>query len=117
VIAGEDVALRLGEVGIIVAQVEREGLVGEAHAGVPGPVALIRHAAGESGLLPVDAGTVFWGPSTLSQHRRRDVVFYLPDGVRPWDGRHVIRVLEFFGLAFGRRAAELDEVARSVGLE
>jgi ABC-2 type transport system ATP-binding protein len=70
-----------------------------------------------AGLLPVDAGTVFWGPSTLSQHRRRDVVFYLPDGVRPWDGRHVIRVLEFFGLAFGRRAAELDEVARSVGLE
>ena len=70
-----------------------------------------------TGLLPVDAGSVLWQRSSLPQHRRREVVFYLPDGVRPWDGRHVIRVLEFFGLAFGRRAAELDEVVRSVGLE
>jgi ABC-2 type transport system ATP-binding protein len=70
-----------------------------------------------AGLLPVKAGNVFWRSSTLPQHRRREAVFYLPDGVRPWDGRHVIRVLEFFGSAFGRRAAELHEVARSVGLE
>src|SRR5262252_6708579 len=70
-----------------------------------------------AGLLPVDAGRVFWRGSSLSRHHRREVVFYLPDGVRPWDGRHVIGVLEFFASAFGRRAAELDEVTRSVGLE
>jgi ABC-2 type transport system ATP-binding protein len=70
-----------------------------------------------AGLLPVDAGDVFWQRFSLPQHRRREVVFYLPDGVRPWDGQHVIRVLEFFASAFGRRAAELDEVTRSVGLE
>ena len=70
-----------------------------------------------AGLLPVDAGSVLWQRSLLPQHRRREVVFYLPDGVRPWDGRHVIGVLEFFASAFGRRAAELDEVTRSVGLE
>ena len=70
-----------------------------------------------AGLLPVDAGSVLWQGSLLPQHRRREVVFYLPDGVRPWDGRHVIGVLEFFASAFGRRAAELDEVTRSVGLE
>jgi ABC-2 type transport system ATP-binding protein len=70
-----------------------------------------------AGLLPIDAGSVLWQRSSLPQHRRRDVIFYLPDGVRPWDGQHLIRVLEFFASAFGRRAAELDEVARSVGLE
>ena len=70
-----------------------------------------------AGLLPVNAGSVFWQRSSLPQHRRREVVFYLPDGVRPWDSQHVIRVLEFFASAFGRQPAELDEVARSVGLE
>ena len=70
-----------------------------------------------AGLLPVDAGDVFWQRSSLPQHRRREVVFYLPDSVRPWNGQHVIRVLEFFAFAFGRRAAEIDEVTRSVGLE
>ena len=49
-----------------------------------------------AGLLPVDAGSVLWQRSPLPQHRRREVVFYLPDGLRPWDGQHVIRVLEFF---------------------
>ncbi len=57
-----------------------------------------------AGLLPIDAGNVLWQHSSL------------PD-VRPWDGQHVIRVLEFFARAFGRPAAELDEVTRSVGLE
>jgi len=49
-----------------------------------------------AGLLPVDAGSVLWQRVSLPQHRRRDVVFYLPDGVRPWDGLRVIHVLEFF---------------------
>jgi ABC-2 type transport system ATP-binding protein len=70
-----------------------------------------------AGLLPVDAGDVFWQRSLLPQYRRREVVFYLPDSVRPWDGQYVIRVLEFFASAFGRRAAELHEVTRSVGLK
>jgi ABC-2 type transport system ATP-binding protein len=70
-----------------------------------------------AGLLPVNAGRVLWQRSSLPQHRRREVVFYLPDGVRPWDGEHVIRVLEFFASAFGRQPTELDEVARSAGLE
>jgi ABC-2 type transport system ATP-binding protein len=70
-----------------------------------------------AGLLPVDAGGVLWQRSSLPQHRRREVVFYLPDGLRPWDRQHVIRVLEFFTSAFGRRAADLDTAIRSVGLE
>ena len=70
-----------------------------------------------AGLLPVSAGNVLCRSSPLPQHRRREVVFYLPDGVRPWDGQHVIRVLEFFASAFGRGAVEIDEAIRSVGLQ
>jgi ABC-2 type transport system ATP-binding protein len=70
-----------------------------------------------AGLLPANAGSVLWQRSSLPQHRRREVVFYLPDGVRPWDGQHVICVLEFFASTFGRQPAELAEVARSVGLD
>jgi ABC-2 type transport system ATP-binding protein len=70
-----------------------------------------------AGLLPVDAGSVLWQRSPLPQNRRRDVIFYLPDSLRPWDGQHVIRVLEFFASAFGRRIVDLDEMTRSVGLE
>jgi ABC-2 type transport system ATP-binding protein len=70
-----------------------------------------------AGLLPVDAGSVLWQRSPLPQNRRRDVIFYLPDGLRPWDGQHVIRVLEFFASAVGRRIVDLDEMTRSVGLE
>ena len=70
-----------------------------------------------AGLLPVDAGTILWQGSSLPQYSRREVLFYLPDGVRPWDGQHVIHVLEFFASTFSRRATELDEVTRSVRLE
>jgi ABC-type multidrug transport system ATPase subunit len=70
-----------------------------------------------AGLLPVDAGSIFWQRSSLPQHRRREVIFYLPDGLRPWDGQHVIRVLEFFASAFGRRADELAEVTRLFNFE
>ena len=45
IIAGEDVTLGLGQVGVVVAQVERKGLVGPAKAGVPVPVARIGDTA------------------------------------------------------------------------
>jgi ABC-2 type transport system ATP-binding protein len=70
-----------------------------------------------AGLLPVNAGSVLWRRSSLPQHRRGEVVFYLPDGVRPWDGQHVICVLKFFASAFGRQTTELEEVVRSAGLK
>ena len=35
------------------------------------------------GLLPVDNGSVLWRDSALPFNRRRDSIFFLPDGVRP----------------------------------
>src|SRR6267154_6627344 len=47
VVAGEGVAGTLGEVGVGVAQVQREDLVGEADADVPGVVAGLRNTGSE----------------------------------------------------------------------
>jgi ABC-2 type transport system ATP-binding protein len=37
-----------------------------------------------AGLLPVDSGEIRLRDQLLPAHRRRDVIFYLPDGVRPY---------------------------------
>jgi ABC-type multidrug transport system ATPase subunit len=49
-----------------------------------------------AGLLPVDAGRIVWCGAPLPPARRRDVVFYMPDGIRPYRDQPVVRVLHFF---------------------
>src|SRR5690349_7546828 len=51
---------------------------------------------GIAGLVPLDAGRVAWCGAPLAPARRREVVFYMPDGVRPYGDQPVVRVLEFF---------------------
>src|SRR5215469_5551529 len=101
----------LADVSFDVRRGEVLGLIGPNGSGKTTLLEII------AGLLPVDAGGVLWRRTPLPQHRRREAVFYLPDGLRPWDGQHVIRVLQFFTSAFGRRAADLDTAIQSVGLE
>jgi ABC-type multidrug transport system ATPase subunit len=43
-------------------------------------------------------------------------MFYLPDGLRPWDDELVMRVLTFFATVHGRTAREVTETIGSVGL-
>jgi ABC-2 type transport system ATP-binding protein len=70
-----------------------------------------------SGVLPADQGEVLWRGTSLPIHRRREVMFYLPDGLRPWDDQYVARVLEFFASVYGRLARQVGDVVRSVGLQ
>jgi ABC-2 type transport system ATP-binding protein len=69
-----------------------------------------------AGLLPADAGEVFWRGAPLPSASRREVVFYLPDGLRPWDEQYVERVLRFFADVYGRSSTQVFETVRSVGL-
>src|SRR5690349_16629091 len=39
---------------------------------------------GVAGLVPVDAGRIAWRGAPLRPARRRDVIFYMPDGIRPY---------------------------------
>ena len=57
-----------------------------------------------AGLVPADAGRVLWRGNSPPLSQRRELMFYLPDGLRPWEDEYVARLLEFFAAAYGRPA-------------
>jgi ABC-type multidrug transport system ATPase subunit len=85
---GDETAL--ADVAFEVHAGEIVGLIGPNGAG---KTTLLEAVAG---LVPVDAGRVGWCGATLPPARRRDVVFYMPDGIRPYGDQPVVRVLRFF---------------------
>lgn len=69
-----------------------------------------------AGILPAETNDVRWRGRPLPPSRRRDVIFYLPDGVRPYQDQPVIRVLSFFADVYRRSADETAGTIESVGL-
>jgi ABC-type multidrug transport system ATPase subunit len=69
-----------------------------------------------AGIVAADAGYVHWHGAPLSPAHRRDAIFYLPDGLRPWDDQFAIRVVEFFASVYGHGQARVAETVRLVGL-
>jgi len=69
------------------------------------------------GLLSADTGEVVWRGEALPAARRRNVLFYLPDGVRPYRDQVTAEVLAFFAGVYRRSAAELETILTSVGLK
>ncbi len=57
-----------------------------------------------AGLVPEDGGRILWRGNTLALPRSRELMFYLPDRVRPWEYEYVERVIKFFAGAYGRPA-------------
>jgi ABC-2 type transport system ATP-binding protein len=69
------------------------------------------------GLLAADSGEVVWRGEPLPASRRRNVLFYLPDGVRPYQDQVTAEVVSFFAGVYRRSAAEIDATLTSVGLK
>lgn len=69
-----------------------------------------------AGLLPVDDGRILWRGTPPALLHRRDFMFYLPDGLRPWDDEYVARLLEFFAAAYGRPAGITANAIGALGL-
>jgi ABC-2 type transport system ATP-binding protein len=69
-----------------------------------------------AGLLPVASGDVLWRGSPLALARRRECIFYLPDGLRPWEDQFVSRVIGFFAAAYGRPESFVAEAIAALGL-
>jgi ABC-type multidrug transport system ATPase subunit len=69
-----------------------------------------------AGLIPIDAGRVCWREAALSGAQRREVMFYLPDGLRPWDDQFVIRVIEFVAGVFRSKETEVAQIVRNLAL-
>jgi ABC-type multidrug transport system ATPase subunit len=69
-----------------------------------------------AGLTPVDAGRVCWRGSVLSEAQRREVMFYLPDGLRPWDDQFVARVIEFVAAVYRKKETDIAQIVRELAL-
>lgn len=68
------------------------------------------------GLIPTDGGDVFRHGEPLPAALRRNHLFYLPDGVRPYRDRAAIDVVSFFARVFHRSIPEIAAVVGAVGL-
>jgi ABC-2 type transport system ATP-binding protein len=93
----------LADISFAVNAGEVLGLIGPNGAG---KTTLIEAIAG---ILSADGGRVLWRGTSLSLPQRREFMFYLPDGLRPWEDQYVAQVLAFFMAAYGgfaRIAAE-----------
>lgn len=69
------------------------------------------------GLLAVDSGELLWCGKPLPPGGWRRVLFYLPDGVRPYQDQLTAEVISFFAGVYRRSTAELDSILSSVGLK
>ena len=69
-----------------------------------------------AGILPAQRSEVRWLGRPLPPSRRREVMFYLPDGVRPYPDQPVTRVLSFFADVYRRSVDEIAGTIESVGL-
>jgi ABC-type multidrug transport system ATPase subunit len=69
-----------------------------------------------AGLLPVDAGEVLWRGAPLAPAHRRACVFYLPDGLRPWEDQFTVGIIEFFAAAYRRSDDFVAEIIATLGL-
>src|SRR5262245_9300356 len=101
----------LSEVSFDVRAGELLGLIGPNGAG---KTTLLEAVAG---LLPIDEGDILWRDVPVPISSRHDEIFFLPDGLRPWDEQYVSRVLNFFADIHRRTRREVDDTARAVGLE
>jgi ABC-type multidrug transport system ATPase subunit len=69
-----------------------------------------------AGLIPVEAGELMWCGAPTRSAEQRGMMFYLPDGLRPWEDELVQRVLTFFATVHGRTEHEVAETVGAVGL-
>ena len=100
----------LADVGLSIHRGEVLGLIGPNGAG---KTTLLEAIAG---ILPIDSGVVLWEGIPLPQGRRRDVLFYLPDGVRPYGEQYVENVLSFFAGVYRRSEQDISDVVAALGL-
>ena len=100
----------LADVAFDARQGEVLGLIGPNGAG---KTTLLEALAG---VLPADSVAMRWRGEPLPPARRRDAIFYLPDGMRPYQDQPVARVLAFFAGVYRRSTAHIADVVAAVGL-
>jgi ABC-2 type transport system ATP-binding protein len=105
---GDEAAL--ADVAFDVRSGEILGLIGPNGAG---KTTLLEAVAG---LVPIDAGRIAWCGAPLPLARRRDVIFHMPDGIRPYGDQPVGRVLGFFAGVYRQPATRVAATVASLAL-
>jgi ABC-2 type transport system ATP-binding protein len=101
----------LADVGFDVHAGEIIGVIGPNGAG---KTTLLEALAG---ILPAETNDVYWHGGSIPPSRRRETIFYLPDGVRPYQDQPVTRVLSFFASVYRISADKVAVIIESVGLK
>ena len=95
-------------------QIERGEILGIIGPNGAGKTTLLEALAG---LLPADAGVVCCHGRPVAAARRRETMFYVPDGIRPYQDQYVAQVLAFFGGVYRVPADAVAQVIVAVGLD
>jgi ABC-2 type transport system ATP-binding protein len=86
------------------------GIVGPNGAGKTTLLELV------AGLIAADSGNVLWRGENIEVSRRKAAMFYLPDGVRPYQDRLAIDVLSFFAGVYRRSEADVTRTIAALEL-
>jgi len=70
-----------------------------------------------AGLLPGVGGEVRFDGKLLSSRHRRECLFFLPDGLRPWDEQYAVHIIGFFADVYRRADTDVADAIHAVGLE
>lgn len=113
-----DLTKRYGSDGAAINGVTFSAIAGEI-LGIIGPNGAGKTTLLEAvaGLLPINSGEVLWCGEPLPAHRRREVLFYLPDGIRPYQDQSALQVVSFIGNVFRRSDADIKSAIEAVGLQ
>ena len=69
-----------------------------------------------AGLLPLSSGSLSSGNRILSTTGRKDLLFYIPDGILPWPEHSVNWVLKFFENLYRQRPEKLAALTDALRL-
>src|SRR5262249_5651402 len=70
-----------------------------------------------AGLLSADAGIICCHGRPVAAAHRREVLFYVPDGIRPYQDQYVVQVLAFFGGVYRVPAGAAAQAIAATGLD
>ena len=69
------------------------------------------------GLLPASSGLVLWKTHTLAAHKRKDVMFYLPQDIVPYGEQPPFRLMGFYREVYGLSCEREREVVARLKLQ
>ena len=101
----------LADVGFTVGAGEVLGLIGPNGAGKTTVLECL------AGLLPINSGTFKYHGNPLSARRRKEALFYVPDGILPWAQQTVKWLLTFFERLYAQAPEKLAGLAGPLRLE